>query len=104
MEIKKNVLSIYSKNKKYLTKNECRNVLNNIFELLFNGKLQNNNFEYIYKILKGKDKYLTNIEPIIIALTIGFDVNYLKNSSLTERISIKIGKYLLPTSFCISKT
>jgi uncharacterized membrane protein YheB (UPF0754 family) len=106
-DIGDNIIKIFSTNKEYLTKNDCKQILNIIFEALFDEKLKNKNFEYIFKLLSStSDNIITknNMYPIVKALIVCFDVNYITNSnSFNDKICIKIGKYLLPGSYYIKK-
>ena len=101
------VVKIFTSNKKNFTKNDCKKLLNIIFESLFDEKLKNKNFEFIYSLLnKNGDMYISieDINPIIKALIVCFDVNYITNSlSFNDKVCIKIGKYLLPTCYYIKK-
>ena len=106
-DISHDIINIFSKNKKTFDKNECRNILNIIFESIFDEKLKNKNFNYIYNLINKNSKtFITKIElePIIKALIVSFDVNYITNSlSFNDKVCIKIGKYLLPTCYYIKK-
>ena len=92
----------------FLTKNECKNILNIVFESLFDEKLKNKNFNYIFKLISKSDgdKILKqDLEPIIKAFVVCFDVNYITNSnSFNDKVCIKIGKHLLPISYYIKKS
>ena len=92
----------------YFTKNECRNILNIVFESLFDEKLKNKNFNYIFKLKKNlKEKIIkkSDLEPIIRSFVVCFDVNYITNSSaFNDKVCIKIGKHLLPVSYYIKKS
>ena len=56
-EITEDIIKIFgSNNNDYLSKNECRNILNIIFEALFDEKLKTKNFNYIYKIISNDDE------------------------------------------------
>ena len=91
----------------FLTKNECRNILNVVFETLFDEKLKNKNFNYIFKLISKDDEqkiYRTNFEPIVRAFVVCFDVNFITNSTaFTDKVCIKIGKHLLPITYYIKK-
>ena len=67
----------------------------------------NKNFEYIFNLLtKNSDGnvYKPELEPIVKALIVCFDVNYITNStSFNDKVCIKIGKFLLPNSYYIKK-
>lgn len=92
----------------YLTKNECRNVLNIVFESLFEEKLKTKNFNYIFKLIsKSDDKKILkkDFDPIVRSFIVCFDVNYITNSnSFNDKVCIKIGKHLLPVSYYIKKS
>ena len=107
-DITEDLFKIFSTNKSYLTKNECRNILNIIFESLFDEKLKNKNFNYIFKLIsKNEDKkiYRDDFEPIVRSFIVCFDVNYITNStSFNDKVCIKIGKHLLPTTYYIKKS
>ena len=106
-DIADDIIKIFSANKIYLTKLECRKILNVIFEALFDEKLKNKNFEYIFNLLsKNSDNtvHKNDLEPIVKALIVCFDVNFITNSnSFNDKVCIKIGKYLLPNSYYIKK-
>jgi hypothetical protein len=106
-DISHDIINIFSKNKKTFDKNECRNILNIIFESIFDEKLKNKNFNYIYNLINKNNKtFITKIElePIIKALIVSFDVNYITNSnSFNDKVCIKIGKHLLPICYYIKK-
>ncbi len=97
-----------SSSNEYLTKNECRNILNIVFETLFEEKLKTKNFNYIFKLIsKSDDKkiYKKDFEPIVRSFIVCFDVNYITNSnSFNDKVCIKIGKHLLPVSYYIKKS
>lgn len=92
----------------YFTKNECRNILNIVFESLFDEKLKNKNFNYIFKLIsKSNDKQILrkDLEPIVHSFIVCFDVNFITNSnSFNDKVCIKIGKHLLPVSYYIKKS
>jgi hypothetical protein len=104
-DIADDIIKIFSANKEYMTKSECKRILNIIFEALFDEKLKNKNFEYIFNLLSKNSNgyvYKTDLEPIVKALIVCFDVNYITNStSFNDKVCIKIGKYLLPNSYYI---
>ena len=106
-DVSSDVLNLFSSNKEHLTKLECKNLLNIIFEALFDEKLKNKNFNYIYNLLaKDSEDYIhkADIEPIVKALIVCFDVNFITNSnSFNDKVCIKIGKHLLPNSYYIKK-
>lgn len=97
-----------SSSNEYLTKNECRNILNIVFETLFDEKLKTKNFNYIFKLIsKSDDKKILkkDFEPIVRSFIVCFDVNYITNSnSFNDKVCIKIGKHLLPSSYYIKKS
>lgn len=99
------VIKIFASNNKNLNKSDCKKLLNIIFESLFDEKLKHKNFEFIYTLLnKENNLFLSNeeIKPIIKALIVSFDVNYITNSSsFNDKVCIKIGKHLLPTYYYI---
>lgn len=106
-DIADDIIKIFSVNKEFITKIECKQILNVIFEALFEEKLKNKNFEYIFNLLSQNSSgniYKTDLEPIVKALIVCFDVNYITNStSFNDKVCIKIGKYLLPNSYYIKK-
>ena len=97
-----------SSSNEYLTKNECRNILNIIFESLFDEKLKTKNFYYIFKLvskLDDKKIHRKDFEPIVRSFVVCFDVNFITNSnSFNDKVCIKIGKHLLPVSYYIKKS
>lgn len=101
------IIKLFSANKEFLTKNECKKILNIIFEALFDEKLKNKNFDYIFNLLSKNSNgcvFLNDLEPIVKALIVCFDVNYITNStSFNDKVCIKIGKFLLPNSYYIKK-
>jgi hypothetical protein len=105
-DVMENIISIFGTTDSYLTKNECRNILNIVFETLFDEKLKNKNFNYIFKLIsKNENKiFKQDLEPIIRSFIVCFDVNYITNSSsFNDKVCIKIGKHLLPISYYIKK-
>ena len=106
-EMTDDIIKIFGSNPEYLTKNECKNVLNIIFESLFDEKIKNKNFNYIFKLVsKNDDKrvYKRDLEPIVRSFIVCFDVNFITNSnSFNDKVCIKIGKHLLPISYYIKK-
>jgi hypothetical protein len=106
-DVANDIMKIFSSNKEFLTKTECKKILNIIFEALFDEKLKNKNFEYIFNLLsKNSDScvFKIDLEPIVKALIVCFDVNYITNStSFNDKVCIKIGKFLLPNSYYIKK-
>ena len=106
-DISQDVVNIFSKNKKNFDKSDCKYILNIIFESIFDEKLKNKNFNYIYNLINKTNKqYVTRneLEPVIKALIVSFDVNYITNSnSFNDKVCIKIGKHLLPICYYIKK-
>ena len=106
-DISLDIINIFSKNKETFDKNECKYILNIIFESIFDEKLKNKNFNYIYNLINKHNKtYITktDLEPIIKALIVSFDVYYITNSnSFNDKVCIKIGKHLLPICYYIKK-
>ena len=92
----------------FLTKNECRNILNIVFESLFDEKLKTKNFNYIFNLISKSDErkiLRTDFEPIVRSFIVCFDVNYITNSnSFNDKVCIKIGKHLLPVTYYIKKS
>lgn len=107
-DITDNIFKIFGSSNEYLTKSECKNILNIVFETLFDEKLKNKNFNYIFKLISksDEDKILRkDFEPIVKSFVVCFDVNYITNSnSFNEKVCIKIGKHLLPISYYIKKS
>ena len=101
------IIKLFSANKEFLTKHECKKILNIIFEALFDEKLKNKNFDYIFNLLSKNSNgcvFKNDLEPIVKALIVCFDVNYITNStSFNDKVCIKIGKFLLPNSYYIKK-
>jgi hypothetical protein len=97
-----------SNSKEYLSKNECRNILNIVFESLFDEKLKTKNFNYIFKLISKSDEkkiLRKDFEPVVRSFIVCFDVNYITNSnSFNDKVCIKIGKHLLPVSYYIKKS
>ena len=105
-EISIDILNIFGSSPDYLTKVECRNILNLIFDALFDEKLKNKNFNYIYNLISKDEKRIhkNEFEPLIKAMIVCFDVNYItNNTSFNDKICIKIGKHLLPINYYIKK-
>jgi hypothetical protein len=106
-DISLDIINIFSKNKKTFDKNECKYILNIIFESIFDEKLKSKNFNFIYNLINKNNKsHITRIElePVIKALIVSFDVNYITNSnSFNDKVCIKIGKHLLPICYYIKK-
>lgn len=107
-DITNDLFKIFGSSNEYLTKNECRNILNIIFESLFDEKLKTKNFNYIFKLIsKSDDKKIhkKDFESIVRSFIVCFDVNYITNSnSFNDKVCIKIGKHLLPVSYYIKKS
>ena len=127
-DVLEDLLKIFGKNSDYLTKNECREVLNIVFEALFDEKLKTKNFNYIFKLI-SKDTPITlnstlpiglsnsssssddnikinkaDLEPIVRSFMVCYDVNHITNSSsFNDKVCIKIGKHLLPITYYIKK-
>ena len=101
------IINIFSKNKETFNKTECKYILNIIFESIFDEKLKNKNFNFIYNLINKHNKTFitkTELEPVIKALIVSFDVNYITNSnSFNDKVCIKIGKHLLPIYYYIKK-
>lgn len=97
-----------SSSDEYLTKNECKNILNIVFESLFDEKLKTKNFNYIFKLISKSDGgkiYKKDFEPVVRSFIVCFDVNFITNSnSFNDKVCIKIGKHLLPVSYYIKKS
>ena len=103
------IINIFSSNKEYLTKYECNDLLNIIFESLFEKKIKKSDFDNIFDTIKKKNNnyiYKEELEPIIISLMVCFDVNYITNSSnfvsKNEIVCIKM-KNSLPTKCYLKK-
>ena len=107
-DITDDLFKIFGSSNEYLTKNECRNILNIVFESLFEEKLKTKNFNYIFKLIsKSDDKKILrkDFEPIVRSFIVCFDVNYITNSnSFNDKVCIKIGKHLLPLTYYIKKS
>lgn len=108
-DIMNDIFKIFgSSSNEYLTKNECRNILNIVFESLFDEKLKTKNFNYIFKLISKSDEKKINrkdFEPIVRSFIVCFDVNFITNSnSFNDKVCIKIGKHLLPVSYYIKKS
>ena len=119
-DVLEDLLKIFGKNSNYLTKNECREVLNIVFEALFDEKLKTKNFNYIFKLISKdtppistsipasqEDNIKINkedLEPIVRSFMVCYDVNHITNSSsFNDKVCIKIGKHLLPITYYIKK-
>jgi len=106
-DVMEDLLSIFGSSTEYLSKVECRNILNIIFEALFDEKLKTKNFNYIFNLISKDDDKInkTDLEPIIRAFIVCFDVTYITNSnSFNDKVCIKIGKHLLPITYYIKKS
>ncbi len=107
-DITDDLFKIFGSSKEYLTKIQCKNILNIVFETLFDEKLKTKNFNYIFKLISksNDDKILrTDFEPVVKSIIVCFDVNYITNStSFNDKVCIKIGKHLLPISYYIKKS
>lgn len=107
-DITDDLFKIFGSSDEYLTKTQCKNILNIVFESLFDEKLKNKNFNYIFKLVakSDDDKILRkDFEPIVKSFIVCFDVNYITNSnSFNDKVCIKIGKHLLPVSYYIKKS
>jgi hypothetical protein len=107
-DITDDLFKIFGSSDEYLTKTQCKNILNIVFETLFDEKLKTKNFNYIFKLISksGEDKILRKyFEPIVKSFIVCFDVNYITNSnSFNDKVCIKIGKHLLPISYYIKKS
>jgi hypothetical protein len=107
-DITNDLLKIFGSSNDHLTKSECRNILNIIFESLFEEKLKTKNFNYIFKLIsKTNDKKILkkDFEPIVKSFIVCFDVNFITNSNnFNDKVCIKIGKHLLPISYYIKKS
>jgi hypothetical protein len=107
-DITNDLFKIFGSSDEYLTKTQCKNILNVVFETLFDEKLKNKNFNYIFKLISKSDddKILKkDFEPVVKSFIVCFDVNYITNSnSFNDKVCIKIGKHLLPISYYIKKS
>lgn len=106
-DITSDLFKIFGSNNEFLTKIECRNILNIVFESLFDEKLKTKNFNYIFKLVSKNDEkniHRKDFESIVKSFIVCFDVNYITNSnSFNDKVCIKIGKHLLPISYYIKK-
>ena len=106
-EITNDLFKIYSKGSKYMSKSECKKVLNDLFKSLFEHKLKSKSFECIFNNLKKNNKgeiSKIDFEDVSRALIISFNINMITNcSSFNDKICIKIGKNLLPIYYYIKK-
>jgi hypothetical protein len=93
--VTEDLIKIFGNSEEYLTKSECRNILNT------------KNFNYIFKLISKDDErkiHKKDLEPIIRSFIVCFDVNYITNShSFNDKVCIKIGKHLLPITYYIKK-
>ena len=107
-DVTEDLFKIFGTDPEYLTKNECKNILNVVFESLFDEKLKTKNFNYIFKLISKNDEkriHKKDFEPIVRSFVVCFDVNYITNSnSFNDKVCIKIGKHLLPITYYIKKT
>lgn len=107
-DITDDLFKIFGSTDEYLTKTQCKNILNIVFESLFDEKLKNKNFNYIFKLISKSDEDIISrkdLEPIVKSFIVCFDVNYITNSnSFNDKVCIKIGKHLLPISYYIKKS
>lgn len=107
-DITDDLFKIFGSSDEYLNKSQCKNILNIVFECLFDEKLKNKNYNYIFKLISksDEDKILKkDFEPIVKSFIVCFDVNYITNSNLfNDKVCIKIGKHLLPISYYIKKS
>lgn len=104
-EVVEDLIKIFGSNKDKITKKECRIILNIIFEALFDEKLKTKNFNYIFNLISKDDNInKEDMEPLVRAFIVCFDVNFITNSnSFNDKVCIKIGKHLLPTTYYIKK-
>ena len=106
-DITNDIFKIFGSSDEFLTKSQCKNILNIVFETLFDEKLKNKNFNYIFNLISksDEDKILKkDFEPIVKSFIVCFDVNFITNSnSFNDKVCIKIGKHLLPISYYIKK-
>jgi hypothetical protein len=104
-DVTENIFDIYAGDKQIITKTECKKVLGVVFELLFEEKLKNKNFDYIFSMLTANinDTYIKRvaIEPIIRSFIISFNVAYVTGTTNmdNDKICIKIGKNALPIDY-----
>lgn len=107
-DITDDLFKIFGSSDEYLTKVQCKNILNIVFESLFDEKLKTKNFNYIFKLISKSDEdkiERKDFEPIVKSFIVCFDVNYITNSnSFNDKVCIKIGKHLLPISYYIKKS
>lgn len=104
--VSNDIINLFSKNKKYITKKECNDVLNVVYESLFEKKLNKSNFELIFKSLNVNNNnklYIDDIKALAVAMIVSFDVMYLKNiNNSKDVICIKV-KNLLPVKYYVKK-
>lgn len=107
-DITNDLFVIFGSSEEYLTKIECKNILNIVFESLFDEKLKNKNFNYIFKLISKSDDdkiFKKDFEPIVKSFIVCFNVNYITNSNnFNDKVCIKIGKHLLPVNYYIKKS
>jgi len=103
--IKSNIINLFSKNKLFFTKSECKIIIDSIYNLLFDENISTKNFIILFSFLNpdsSDNVSFSNIDPIINAFIIAFDVNFITNKAdFNDKICIKMGKNLLPSSFYI---
>lgn len=106
-EITDNLFQVYSKDKKTISKNEAKKMLNDLFKSLFEDKLKEKSFNSIFsKMKKNSDDRIEkdDLEDITRAIIVSFNVNMISNSSsFNDKICIKIGKKLLPIYYYLKK-
>ena len=106
-EITNSLFKVYSSNNNYITKRECKKILNDLFRILFEHKLSKKNFDCIYSHVKKDENERIkkeNCEDITRALIVAFNVNLtINNASFDDKICIKIGKKLLPIYYYVKK-
>ena len=81
--ITNDIINIFSNNNTTITKKECNEIVDLIFETLFNKQLKKSSFEEIYSSLNKKNNnYLTKeeLQPIIYSLSVYFDVNFINST------------------------
>ena len=108
--ITNDIINIFSNNNTTITKKECNEIVDLIFETLFNKQLKKSSFEEIYSSLNKKNNnYLTKeeLQPIINSLIVSFDVNFISNSEVFKNqddiVCIKM-KNSLPINYYLKKT
>ena len=90
-DVLEDLLKIFGKNSDYLTKNECREVLNIVFEALFDEKLKTKNFNYIFKLI-SKDTPPTSPPTSTSTSKFQEDNNNFNTSTTGIEDNIKINK------------